>query len=144
MTFLGTGFNFGSFHKQTDGWVSYFDDTYWVPLDGTSGTWNGTQWVPYHSKATYILQLNPLGGWEVGFRPSYVRITFTISGPFQTMTLRDNKIVNAINILNGTVNSSSTYISGDEVLCQWDVDDLGQFSLVHPDSYIMTNFEWLL
>jgi hypothetical protein len=57
--------------KKADPWVSYLDPSYWT---GTED-WDGEKYADVQT-----LILLPAGGWEVGFRPTQIRIAFTHLG----------------------------------------------------------------
>ncbi|GAG06880.1 unnamed protein product, partial [marine sediment metagenome] len=65
-------------------WVSYGDNTYWTVAQGT---WNGSGWDAAPGKSGYGLQLNELGSWNLGFRPTKIRVTYNTTGA--NMTLED-------------------------------------------------------
>ena len=65
--------------ETLDGWVSYFSDSYWEVVEGDLGTWNGSAWVSTQEEGEddFTIQLSPVGDWEVGFRPTKMRVTHT-------------------------------------------------------------------
>jgi len=80
-SFLGAGFNFNlkSGGLSVPTWVEYFDNTVWV-ADGpdNDGSWDAAnnEWDSGHEpKDDNVIYLSPLGGWEVNFRPSKIRVT---------------------------------------------------------------------
>jgi len=68
-------------------WVQIFDNTDWVVGDtgfhlGGAGSWDAgnQEWDSDDGGGAFgvsAVELLPLGGWEVGYRPSKIRITFT-------------------------------------------------------------------
>lgn len=60
------------------GWLDYTDNTYWEAVE-SNATWNSTlrQWEPVYDaeEEEWNLALQPIGNWEVGFRPDKMRIT---------------------------------------------------------------------
>ena len=76
--------NPGSFEitieEEAGGWTVYFDNTYWEIYTPGYGLWDTDHWVAGVfdvGGGTYyqVLSLGPIGGWEVDFRPTKVRIT---------------------------------------------------------------------
>lgn len=55
-------------------WVEKHDDSFWTPLEGTN--WNPTGYWQVNAGAP-VVRLEPLGGWEVGYRPQAIRMTFS-------------------------------------------------------------------
>lgn len=55
------------------GWVEKTDDTFWVQDDGYKSNWDGSSWqaAAYSPTGCFIA---PTGGWEVGYRPTKIRI----------------------------------------------------------------------
>jgi len=97
--------------------TTYFDNTYWTP--DTYGTWTGSGWLATIEPNEYIVQLEPLGGWEVGFRPTKMRLTWTEGqDPISLVRLRDtdgNFIVNL---------TSYSYNMGDDITINWQGFDI--------------------
>ena len=51
-------------------WISIFDNTRWA---ANSGTWDGAKWT----NGGGYFDLDPIGTWATGFRPTNIRISFT-------------------------------------------------------------------
>lgn len=87
------------------GWVEFFDNTYWS--NKSNFTWDGDSWV-----ATTDGKLQPIGGWNVGLRPTYYRLTYTgITGTIY------NKLANSSE--DFTISYSNAYTSGDVLPCDF-------------------------
>jgi hypothetical protein len=58
-------------------WTSYFDDSCWTPSG--HGSWDdpNQEWDPTFASDRYLINLNDIGAWALGYRPTAVRITFT-------------------------------------------------------------------
>lgn len=115
-------------------WVSYTDNTRW---SSTMGTWVSARW---ESQGNEIL-ISPRPSWAVGYRPTKVRVTFTVyvegdwvSGP-QNISVRNS----AGDVVFGVSGKGGAY-SGDEIdlVC---TDDIGRFYLNWGESRV-TNIEF--
>jgi hypothetical protein len=125
------------------GWVSYFDNTIWNE-GWAQGTWTGSQWDAAAAKSGYGLGLFPLtsvlppvsggGGWEVGFRPTKVRVTHNASGSanFLEMTDTDYNVVLSV----------GSYISLTEVDITWGSADDWQLFMGDGSAFSVTNIEF--
>lgn len=67
-----------------NGWVQILDNTYWSSAKGV--TWDGTKW----SCPVNLVHLYPIGGWEVGARPTKLRVTYTSSLVFDISVIDTN------------------------------------------------------
>jgi len=63
------------------GWLTVCDDADWM-VSGGEGAWSPSAfgWKSTTGVAPYFLQLVPKNGWEVGFRPSTLRVGYVPSG----------------------------------------------------------------
>jgi len=53
-------------------WLDYTAPSYWTI---TNGSWDGSEYSPSFTG----LFLEPAGGWEVDFRPTQIRVTWTLN-----------------------------------------------------------------
>lgn len=67
------------------GWVTKFDDTFWVEFDGIS-SWSGSAWVAPMVDGDYS-QLKDIGSWASGYRPTSVRLTLSVSSAVNVQVL---------------------------------------------------------
>jgi hypothetical protein len=77
-------------------WQSILDDTKWV---ANSGTWDGVKW----SSGSGYFDLDAIGTWATGFRPTNMRVSFT-GGSTISYTLYDafsSAITNPAGVANG-------------------------------------------
>ena len=126
-------------------WVSYFDDTIWDQVFAT-GTWTGSQWDSGIGRgSTNRIWISPLnsvyspvsgaGGWEVGFRPTKIRITYDTGIPV-SVAMSDNLT---------SIASVNPYNSGDEITIAWATQDLWSLSLTNTGTnppFSITNIEF--
>jgi hypothetical protein len=54
-------------------WVTKFGAAYWTL---STGTWNGTEYESAFVTNRTEIYLRPTGGWDVGYRPTKVRVTW--------------------------------------------------------------------
>lgn len=77
----GSGRSSSNSKKNRKVWYSLFSSEYWQAKadggNGGTGFWDGSKWVAneYLSSNNFQVDLEPKGGWEVGFRPNRIRIT---------------------------------------------------------------------
>ena len=73
-----------SCHSTIPTWVDRSDNTYW---HNVAGNWTGSYWVG-HDSPIYLRP--PINGWEIGFRPTKVRLSRLGPGTWNTYVyLRD-------------------------------------------------------
>jgi hypothetical protein len=58
------------------GWVTKLDNTFWAATSGAT-TWDGTKWTNIDNIGAHYA-LNAIGGWNVGYRPTQMRLTLSI------------------------------------------------------------------
>lgn len=117
MALTGQGFNFGSFGPPLGTWNGdYFDDSDWQGwTTDPYGTWSGAHWVAVEEPNVWLLKIEPLGGWEVGYRPSKMRLTLSTADDF-LVRIRDT----ASNLVYSSFDVTwFTYQSGTEVTLDW-------------------------
>ena len=59
------------------GWVEKTSNSYWSSGGMGSGTWTGTEWEAVDAEGIYSLIVLEVGTWNVGYRPTKIRFTFT-------------------------------------------------------------------
>jgi hypothetical protein len=62
--------------KIVGAWEEITSDTYWTPAWVCTPTWNGSAWTSGEEQMT-CLNLQAIGTWENGYRPTKIRFTFT-------------------------------------------------------------------
>jgi len=114
-------------------WLSYFDNTYWEPTGAGLGVWDGSKWVAEAGFGVHVY-LQPIGGWEVDFRPSKIRVTTSI-GEVWELSISDGA---------GYPVSESPYISEAEVDMNL-TNDIVTFDVQTQETpFNVTNIEFLL
>jgi len=65
----------------TFGWTEKTDNTYWAQGESDSGAWSGSAWQNESDGigGWYDLYIIPTGGWEVGYFPTKIKITYSSS-----------------------------------------------------------------
>jgi hypothetical protein len=121
-------------------WTSIFDNTKWELGDyfeAEYGLWNGSAWES-ETRAGYLKTLNisPIDGWEIDYRPNVMRITCTGGNSTITNDLRDT---------NGDLITSGYYlISGSIIELTFGDYDIGNFlpTVSGLFSFVITNIEF--
>jgi len=86
--------------ESSETWLNYTSDAYWSCLANCT-TWNGSVWT----ESGPGLALQEAGTWNVDFRPTKLKVTYSGGGP-ATITL----------YYGGAPGDSDTnYTSGDEI-----------------------------
>ena len=123
-------------------WHSIFDNTKWEPdePDNDYGEWTGSSWFPDDRNndqpgGDYTVFLRPMGSWSTGFRPTKMRITYSII--LMRYYIRDTS--------DNIIASGSSYASGAEIDLDFDTYglDIGTMDLRDfPSSWYITNIEF--
>lgn len=69
----------------------YFDDARWQPFGSWPGSWDGSKWL----SASQYIDLEPIGGWFMGYRPNLIKVkceNFINRGVFRLYDT-DNNII---------------------------------------------------
>jgi len=109
-------------------WLEIFTNAYWkddVDYLGGHFTWSGTEWEQLSSP--YTGQLVPASaiGWHTGYRPDYMRITY--SGPSTIrVRLKDEDGLSIADEL--------TYSSGEIIELNWNDTDLAELEFQWEDT----------
>ena len=132
--------------EQVSPWVSIFDNTKWVP-DGIEGLWDGVKWLSQAQNPPtvdqHVLDLRPINGWEVGFRPTMFRITTSLNG--LVCAIQGSLVAPPI---AGTGSNSYVYDSLDEYPFTFAGVDIGRLFLKSEnpagDAFSVLNIEFLV
>lgn len=112
----------------------YFDNTYWS-ID-TYGTWDGSEWDSSSSGPLNLVYLDvSAGGWESGFRPSYIKATFTGASTVGVVIEDSNS-----NIISYAGSSSNT--SGSFVMIGFVGYDIAQLRFLSFSEFSITNIQF--
>lgn len=120
-------------------WVSYFDDTYWTIQADADIFWDdaNNRWETKGDVGTWTLI--PTGGWEVGFRPSQFRLTYTN----HPSTMTNLKIPDTNSPVPNWILNESSYVSQTIIDLTWygyDIDYLR--ADLESTAYYITNIEF--
>jgi hypothetical protein len=124
------------------GWWDMTDNTWWESEDEPGGRnemlWDGSQWENGAEAQSGYLKPITSGdnfGWEVGFRPTYMRVSFTIDG--DPVVSEFILIVNdgSSNIIQKIEDLPSEEITG--IFNNWGDDDIlhAEFRFPNDDLY---------
>lgn len=123
------------------GWTAYFNDTKWV-VGGNFpyGSWDvgNQEWdTAYDGRANDTIGLTPIGGWEVGYRPSKIRVAH--NGTLSGLWVRDTNL----NIIYYSL--TATYATGVEIsltFTTFDIDELILWKVGPGNDFSVTNIEF--
>ncbi|GAF93282.1 unnamed protein product, partial [marine sediment metagenome] len=121
-------------------WGSYFDNTWWEPAYDIS--WDGSKWVTQGGELWPITS-GPNAGWQVDFRPSTIRYTYTPFGYTRMVWI-------VYQLTNVTAMFYSNDESPNEEVLDWSIDTdlekiyLGGDSKAGWTSSNITNIEFLI
>jgi len=128
-------------------WYSYHDNTFWVSsvYETPNGTWDGVnEWWDAGFSYGWRVRIVPTGGWEVGFRPTKLRVTWNsvYTGPENDVYLSDGYAGN-------TICAGYNKNSGDEITLDFDDEsagDIGELYMTAADigdrDFQITNIEF--
>jgi len=107
-------------------WTAYFDNSKWTP---TTGAWDTDHWDTAFTGRYEAVILTPINSWEVGFRPTKIRISHTSASPVTA-------------VLAGSDFSEASYTSGTEVdiVVSSDITSLSVYYGSTP--FTVTNIEF--
>jgi hypothetical protein len=116
------------------GWVEKTSDVYWTSTDGV---WDTNAWTNSVSKSSQFL-LTPTGGWESGFRPTKIRLTYS---PYIPNDFAPIELIAASEKLNPDVDE---YESLTEVPITFDGQDITRIYMIpiNAEPIQVTNIEF--
>lgn len=133
--------NLNSFMDVTldTGWTQYFDNNYWQPWANASWDSGNSRWELDLTGPTQA-GLQVTGSWYLGYRPTKIRCTFTVS-PSDTMTLHPA----GEGVSMGVASPCSSL---QEVSLSWSGVDIGKlywnWNPSPNTTYYVTNIEFYL
>ena len=109
-------------------WIEIFTNAFWkddVTYLGSHFTWTGTEWEQLSSPYTgQLVPVSPVG-WHTGYRPEYMRISYT--GPSTIrVRLKDEDGLSIVDELS--------YSSGDIMTLYWNTTDLAELEFQWEDT----------
>jgi hypothetical protein len=125
------------FSPSPPSWNPFFDNNYWEPSLGESCYWDSTAvvWV----SGPFYLQTDVIGTWQLGFRPTQIRITST--SPIENIVLHDSTLgppflVNAYQFPGSTVRTENiTYYGNDIGMLFVTIENGGAFVITNIEFY---------
>jgi hypothetical protein len=134
---IGYGGVASEYYAPAESWVAYFDSTKWE-AEFENGTWDTDHWEP--NVGSGGLSIRPINGWEVDFRPSKIRVTYT------------GTLIAALKLWAGSTDQyylmeQLPYTSLDEVIIDFETYDFDITRLsagISSGYYEITNIEFLV
>jgi len=123
-------------------WLSYFDDTYWQAAAGPPWRdFSANNWWESVSYTSGNLEVKTGETWNVGFKPTKIRLTFTVAGADSLISL---------NLLDSSLTQSwtggviSDIATGQEIDISDPGADLEEMQMASFDgaALIITNIEF--
>jgi len=107
-------------------WYQVLSDEAWTPGPGVS--WSGSSW----DSAFGLTGLSELGAWNVGYRPTKMRITYT--GTFTQIQLVDTNF--------DTIANDVAPASGQEIDITFGSFDIKDLNIFASGAWSITNIEF--
>ena len=107
------------------GWVAHFDNADWA---AARASWDGSKWIDVGG----ALALNPIGAWYIGYRPTKVRVTISVS-------------VTSFYLHAGVdtyIRADGSYTSLTEDNLSWGSNDIDEFYMYVAAGLNITNIEF--
>lgn len=124
--------------ESDSGFQPYFNEDYWEVADDEPWSyWNNGSWFVGKEEAgeSHNIILRPVGGWEVGFRPTTIRITHNFA---DADTIQNDFILH--NTCTGSgcptwVAQDGNLVSGEEKDCFFDGYDISRLRFETAEEY---------